>query len=166
MSLLRAKTILRRSSFSFIPVAPSRHTFTVTTNAQAAISHNSIDGLPSGFISGSRTIASSAPLAKSGGGAIPAITPTEPDRRYESPDPRTPTVYCFFEKATSTWQYIVADEQTSEAVIIDPVLDYDPASGGISTKTADGLVAFVTHHGLRISHILQVTLLNLTSKLN
>ena len=69
-------------------------------------------------------------------------------------DAQTPNVFTFFEKATCTWQYIVADPKTSKAVIVDPVLDYDPASGAITTSTADGLVAFVEHNGLQVVKIL------------
>ena len=80
----------------------------------------------------------------------------QPDRRHESPDARTPTVFSFFEKVTATWQYVVADMKTGDAVVIDPVLDYDPASGNISTKTADGLLGFIWQHGLRVTRILYV----------
>ncbi|OSD06709.1 Metallo-hydrolase/oxidoreductase [Trametes coccinea BRFM310] len=84
------------------------------------------------------------------------IPPAEPWKRHVSPDPKTtPTVYTFFEKATSTWQYIVVDPNTSDAVVVDPVLDYDPNSGTISTDTADGLVSFIEHNNLRITRILE-----------
>ncbi len=83
-----------------------------------------------------------------------SIQPAEPWRRHPSSDPETPTVFTFYEKDTSTWQYIVVDPRTSEAVIIDPVLDYDPASGVLSTATADGLVSFVEHNGLKVIRIL------------
>ncbi|RDX55184.1 Metallo-hydrolase/oxidoreductase [Lentinus brumalis] len=79
----------------------------------------------------------------------------QPWRRHPSSDPETPTVFTFYEKDTSTWQYIVVDPRTSEAVIIDPVLDYDPASGVLSTATADGLVSFVEHNGLKVIRILE-----------
>lgn len=63
-------------------------------------------------------------------------------------------MFTFFEKATSTWQYIVIDPKTAEAVIIDPVLDYDPASGAVSTSTADGLISFIEHNNLKVTRIL------------
>ena len=37
----------------------------------------------------------------------------------------------FFDKETSTLTYIVYDSKTCDAVIIDPVMDYDGASGCI-----------------------------------
>ncbi|TFK23384.1 Metallo-hydrolase/oxidoreductase [Coprinopsis marcescibilis] len=66
-----------------------------------------------------------------------------------------PTVSSFFETSTSTWQYIVSDPGTKKAVIIDPVLDYSPASGEITTKTADGLLAFVEQQGLDVVMLLE-----------
>ena len=82
------------------------------------------------------------------------IAPAEPSTRHLSTDAETPNVFPFFEKATSTWQYIVVDPKTAEAVIIDPVLDYDPASGAVTTTTADGLVSFIEHNGLKVTRIL------------
>ncbi|KAI0645529.1 Metallo-hydrolase/oxidoreductase [Trametes meyenii] len=99
------------------------------------------------------SIADSTLVSRASANRIP---PAEPWRRHVSPDPdTTPTVYTFFEKATSTWQYIIVDSITSEAVIVDPVLDYDPNSGTISTDTADGLVSFVEQNGLRVTRILE-----------
>lgn len=69
--------------------------------------------------------------------------------------PGQPDVYSFFEKDTSTWQYIVVDPVTKQAVIVDPVLDYNPASGVISTKTADGLLAFVKEKGLKVTKLME-----------
>lgn len=89
--------------------------------------------------------------------AAPTLPTLQPDRRHDSPDPKTPTVFSFFEPATSTWQYVVADIAASRAVIIDPVLDYDPASGAVSTKSADGLLGFVKDRGLTVTHILCAT---------
>lgn len=51
--------------------------------------------------------------------------------------PAKAEVTCFFEKETSTAQYVVVDPNTKHAAIIDSVLDYNPASSGTSTKTAD-----------------------------
>lgn len=99
---------------------------------------------------------SASPAKSSLEGWSSSVPSAQPDRRHDSPDPETPTVFAFFEKATCTWQYIVADMATRQAVIIDPVLDYDPASGNVATKTADGLLGFVQDHGLNITHILCV----------
>ena len=36
-----------------------------------------------------------------------------------------------FDEATFTLTYIVFDETSKDAIIIDPVLDFDPASGAV-----------------------------------
>lgn len=83
------------------------------------------------------------------------VAAAQPWRCHFESDETTPRVYTFFEKATSTWQYIVADSKTSEAVIIDSVLDYDPASGVVSTTTADGLLGFIRQNNLHVTRILE-----------
>lgn len=66
-----------------------------------------------------------------------------------------PTVHPIFESFTSTWQYIVADPSTKKAAIIDPVLDYDPASQKLATKTADALLALIKEKGYHVDMILE-----------
>lgn len=66
-----------------------------------------------------------------------------------------PTVDSVFEKTTGTWQYVVADPATSTAVIIDPVLDFDPVSGKISTTSADSLLDVVREKGYQVDLILE-----------
>lgn len=66
-----------------------------------------------------------------------------------------PTIHPVFERATCTYQYVVADPATATAVIIDPVLDYDPCTRTVATATADALLALVAAHGYRVSHILE-----------
>ncbi|KAJ7594091.1 Metallo-hydrolase/oxidoreductase [Mycena floridula] len=76
-------------------------------------------------------------------------------KHYPSTSPHSPDVYSFFENKTSTWQYLVVDPRTSEAVIIDTVLDYNPASGHISTGTADGILAFIAERQIKVLRILE-----------
>ncbi|KAG5342962.1 hypothetical protein C0989_005911 [Termitomyces sp. Mn162] len=66
-----------------------------------------------------------------------------------------PTVFAFYEKQTSTWQYLVADPITSETVIIDPVLDYDITNMTVSTSTADCLLKFIVDRCLKVLRILE-----------
>ncbi len=65
-----------------------------------------------------------------------------------------PIVKGFFEKRTSGVQYVVADPDTKRAVIIDPVLDFDPKSGDTDTKSADELLAHVEREGYTLEWIL------------
>jgi glyoxylase-like metal-dependent hydrolase (beta-lactamase superfamily II) len=61
----------------------------------------------------------------------------------------------FFEPETFTLTYIVFDENSLDAVIIDPVLDYEPCSAETSTKSVDQLTAFVESKKLRVHYVLE-----------
>lgn len=80
----------------------------------------------------------------------------QPDMQHEPVDAHTPAIRSFFENVTGTWQYVLVDPTTSDAVIVDPVLDYDPASGSVSTASADKLLAYVEQEGLNVVRILYV----------
>ena len=67
----------------------------------------------------------------------------------------SPAVKAFFDEATCTVTYVVSDPATSRAVIIDPVLDFDAASGRTSTASADAVIKYVNENALRIDRILE-----------
>jgi glyoxylase-like metal-dependent hydrolase (beta-lactamase superfamily II) len=67
----------------------------------------------------------------------------------------TPAVTAFFDEATFTVSYVAADPETGRAAVIDPVLDFDPASGRTSTTSADKLVDFVESKDLTVDWILE-----------
>ncbi|KAF7585793.1 Ethylmalonic encephalopathy 1, partial [Aspergillus hancockii] len=66
-----------------------------------------------------------------------------------------PIIHPIFEPQTSTWQYIVACPQTHNAVIIDPVLDYNPSQSTITTTAADTLLVLINTKNYRITHLLE-----------
>jgi glyoxylase-like metal-dependent hydrolase (beta-lactamase superfamily II) len=66
-----------------------------------------------------------------------------------------PTVRAFFDEATFTVTYVVSDPDTGHAAVIDPVLDFDPASGRTSTSSADEVVAHVQDKDLTVDWILE-----------
>ncbi len=66
-----------------------------------------------------------------------------------------PRVEAFFDKATWTVTYVVADEATAACAIIDSVLDYDPKSGRTNTVSADRVVKYVVDSGLSVEWILE-----------
>lgn len=66
-----------------------------------------------------------------------------------------PEVKAFFDEATFTVSYVVSDPATAKAAIIDPVLDYDAASGRTSTASADQLIAYINDGGLSVDWILE-----------
>ena len=67
----------------------------------------------------------------------------------------SPHVQAFFDKATHTVTYLVSDPATCTAAIIDPVLDYDPATARTSTGSADAVLAAARAHGLELKWVLE-----------
>ena len=65
------------------------------------------------------------------------------------------TVQSFFHATTSTWSHVVADPATRTAAIIDPVLDFDPASGRVWPESARQLLAHVRVQALHVDWILE-----------
>lgn len=69
----------------------------------------------------------------------------------------TPSVeiQAFFDKPTSTVTYLVFDPDTREAAVIDPVLDYDPASGEVDTGSVAAVLAEAERLQLRVGWALE-----------
>lgn len=66
-----------------------------------------------------------------------------------------PLVVPFFHADTSTFTYVVYDQEGGTAAIVDPVLDYEPASARTSTTSADAVLDFVRAHDLKVVWILE-----------
>ncbi|MDP3802774.1 MBL fold metallo-hydrolase [Brevundimonas sp.] len=69
--------------------------------------------------------------------------------------PPVPIVEGFFDAATHTITYLVADPATGAAAVIDPVLDFDAASGRTSTASLERLLARISERGLRLERVLE-----------
>src|SRR4051812_9199247 len=54
----------------------------------------------------------------------------------------------FFDTATNTLTYVVWDAKTRDAVVVDPVLDFDAASGVISDESFKKLKSFLDENKL------------------
>lgn len=67
----------------------------------------------------------------------------------------SPVIQSFFHAATNTWSHLVSNGDGTAAAVIDPVLDFDPASGRISTESAQALIAAVHAHRLRVEWLLE-----------
>lgn len=65
------------------------------------------------------------------------------------------TTQAFFDPETGTVTYIVSDNQTGHAAIIDPVLDYDFKSGRTGTTSADRVRAYLADKQLHVDWILE-----------
>lgn len=61
----------------------------------------------------------------------------------------------FFDPHTFTLTYVVFDELSRDAVIIDPVLDFKPAAAETSTESVERVAAFASAHSLRVHYVLE-----------
>ena len=68
---------------------------------------------------------------------------------------KRPSIAGFFDEATNTVSYVVHDPETSEAAIIDSVLDYDAAAGRTSHGSADLIVEYVEKNGLTVTWLIE-----------
>jgi glyoxylase-like metal-dependent hydrolase (beta-lactamase superfamily II) len=66
-----------------------------------------------------------------------------------------PSVQAFFDNATNTVSYIVHDPVTKKAAIIDPVLDFTPRNGRVTTASSDALLSAANAQGLEIIYLLE-----------
>jgi glyoxylase-like metal-dependent hydrolase (beta-lactamase superfamily II) len=66
-----------------------------------------------------------------------------------------PTIQAFFDEPTNTVSYLVADPETKRAAIVDPVLDYDHASGKASAHSADLILDVAEKEGLTVDWALE-----------
>jgi glyoxylase-like metal-dependent hydrolase (beta-lactamase superfamily II) len=69
-----------------------------------------------------------------------------------APEPR---IEALFDKPTSTISYLVGDPTTREAAVIDPILDFDIASGEVDTRSVERILAFAAAHGWRIAMVVE-----------
>lgn len=65
------------------------------------------------------------------------------------------TTQAFFDPETWTVTYVVSDNQSGHAAIIDPVLNYDFKSGRTSTTSADRVRAYLADKQLHVDWILE-----------
>ena len=64
-------------------------------------------------------------------------------------------VQSFYDPATYTLTYVVFDPETRDAVVIDPVLDYEPTGSTTSTRSLDELESFLRSRELRLHYVLE-----------
>lgn len=64
-------------------------------------------------------------------------------------------VKSYFHTESSTFTHLAWDAASSEAVVIDPVLDFDYKSGTTSTTSADTLISELARLGLTVKYILE-----------
>ncbi len=65
------------------------------------------------------------------------------------------SIETFFDPQTYTLTYVVYDPSTLDAVVIDPVLDYEPCGSRVSATSVTRVREFLQQHGLRLHFILE-----------
>lgn len=66
-----------------------------------------------------------------------------------------PNVTTFYDKASNTFSYVVSDPQTSACAVIDPVLDFDQASGEISYQSADQIISEIKKQNFSLELLIE-----------
>ncbi|MEA2936199.1 MAG: hypothetical protein QOD74_2845 [Variibacter sp.] len=69
--------------------------------------------------------------------------------------PHAPRIRAFFDEPTNTVSYLVSDPSTQRAAVIDPVLDYDQASGEVDTRSVEKMLAAARDDHLTIDWALE-----------
>ncbi len=64
-------------------------------------------------------------------------------------------VKAFFDPRTFTVTYVVHDPATNDAIIIDPVLDYDPAASKVWAESVEQVIDYVRAEKLNVHYILE-----------
>ncbi|MCU0694584.1 MAG: MBL fold metallo-hydrolase [Polyangiaceae bacterium] len=79
-------------------------------------------------------------------------TPLRPKLKSEK---RVMEIKAFYDNRTFTLTYIVWDPKTKDAVVLDPVLDFDPAANRIWTESVDQVIRFLNDNKLKLHYVLE-----------
>ncbi len=69
--------------------------------------------------------------------------------------PATAKIRAFFDEPTNTVSYLVIDPETRRAAVIDPVLDFDAASGEVDTRSVEAILDAAQEEGVAIDWALE-----------
>ena len=64
-------------------------------------------------------------------------------------------VATFYDEKTNTFSYIVRDPNSNSCAVVDPVLDFDQASGTISFTSADAMVSSIKELDLQLELLIE-----------
>ena len=64
-------------------------------------------------------------------------------------------ITAFFDEATNSVSYVVADPASKLAAVIDAVLDFDQAGGVVSTHSSDKILATAAERGLSVEWVIE-----------
>ena len=68
---------------------------------------------------------------------------------------QSPQVKAFFDSATHTISYVVADPETQICAVLDAVMEFDYAAGKLTTIMADDIIAYINTHQLKLEWIIE-----------
>jgi len=63
--------------------------------------------------------------------------------------------HALYDDHTSTMTYIVFDQTTQDAIVIDPVLDYHPAGSKIENRSFNQVLSFLKENNLNLHYVLE-----------
>jgi len=66
-----------------------------------------------------------------------------------------PRIRAFFDEPTNTVSYLVSDPATGKGAVIDPVLDFDLASGEADVRSAEAILAAAEEAGVTVAYVLE-----------
>lgn len=64
-------------------------------------------------------------------------------------------IHSLFDPTTYTLTYVAFDPDSRDAVVIDPVLDYDPLASRTQLHSVEKVAAFLREHGLTLRYVLE-----------
>lgn len=66
----------------------------------------------------------------------------------------SPIVKAFFDRPTGSLQYVFHDPETMKGAIVDPVWNFYPEAGAVTTEDADRILDYVRDEGIEIAWVL------------
>jgi len=66
----------------------------------------------------------------------------------------TPIIRAFFDRPTGSLQYVFHCPETRKAAIVDPVWNFYPEAGAVTTESADEILTYVRDGGLEVVRVL------------
>ena len=66
-----------------------------------------------------------------------------------------PRIRAFFDEPTNTVSYLVWDPESSHGAVIDPMLDFDLASGEADVRSAEAILAAAEEEGVTVDRVLE-----------
>ncbi len=70
----------------------------------------------------------------------------------------------FYHQATNSWSYLLADEVNKVCALIDPVLDFEPASGAIQHDFVEVMLSRAADQQWQVAWFLRLTFTPIISR--